>query len=211
MRKTKVATFGVLAAAMIAVPATPAFAYEVEPGDTLSELAQKHGTTWQDLAARNGLPDPDRIYAGQHLDLDGASSPDTPTAPRQQAAPPQQSAPQQPTAPRRESRPQSETQPSEQQSSGSHSAGKPSSGGSRASAPQAASRSEARAKKEIIRRESSGNPNAQNGKYHGLFQTDQPWGRGTVAEQHAGAEKYVRERYGSWKSALHFHDTHGWY
>ncbi|MBQ1124349.1 LysM domain-containing protein [Streptomyces sp. B15] len=224
MRKTKIATFGVLTAAAVAVPAAPAFAqegqsaeththteapqrqasttnsYEVRSGDTLSEVAQNHGTSWHELAERNGLADPDLIYPGQRLTVGEATPPPAPTTP-DTAAPPsaeQDSAPQAQEAP-----PAQEAAPQPQQA--------PQSSRSTGQAAPGASMAESAAKAEIIRRESSGNPNAQNGKYHGLFQTDQPWGRGTVAEQHAGAERYVKERYGSWEAALAFHNAHGWY
>ncbi|WP_019359184.1 LysM peptidoglycan-binding domain-containing protein [Streptomyces sp. AA1529] len=221
MRKTKIATFGVLTAAAVAVPAAPAFAqegqssdththteaaqrqdpttttYQVRPGDTLSEVARSHGTRWQELAERNALPDPDRIYPGQRLTIGEAAPRPAPAAP---GSPTGSSAGQQ-------SAPQDQQPAPEQQES------VPEQQAPRSSAPAAphSSTAESAAKAEIIRRESSGNPNAQNGKYHGLFQTDQPWGKGTVAEQHAGAERYVKERYGSWQAALAFHDEHGWY
>ena len=40
-------------------------AYVVQRGDTLSELALQWGTTVEDLAAANGIADPDLIYIGQ--------------------------------------------------------------------------------------------------------------------------------------------------
>lgn len=43
--------------------------YRVEPGDTLSSIAQRFGTTVQAIASANGITDPDRIYAGQWLDI----------------------------------------------------------------------------------------------------------------------------------------------
>ena len=42
-------------------------AYVVQRGDTLSELALQWGTTVEDLAAANGIADPDLIYTGQTL------------------------------------------------------------------------------------------------------------------------------------------------
>ncbi len=42
--------------------------YTVQPGDTLSELAMRLGTTVEALAAANGIADPDLILAGQTLD-----------------------------------------------------------------------------------------------------------------------------------------------
>ncbi len=42
-------------------------AYVVQRGDTLSELAFQWGTTVEDLAAANGIGDPDLIYIGQTI------------------------------------------------------------------------------------------------------------------------------------------------
>jgi LysM repeat protein len=233
MRKTKIATFGVLTAAAVAVPAAPAFgqerqsvdmhthteatqrqgstptAYVVQPGDTLSEVAHNHGISWQELAEKNGLPDPDRIYPGQRLTIEKATPRPAPATP-DTAAPP--SGGQRQTTPQ-SSEPAGEQQQHSQTSSPHQAQAHPQNQAQNQNQtrPQGAATVESAAKAEIIRRESSGNPTAQNGKYHGLFQTDQPWGRGTVAEQHAGAERYVKERYGSWQKALAFHNAHGWY
>lgn len=38
--------------------------YTIQPGDTLSGIAARYGTTWQWLAEVNGIADPDLIYAG---------------------------------------------------------------------------------------------------------------------------------------------------
>ena len=45
------------------IPAT----YEVQPGDTLSEIADRFGTDVETLAAANDIGDPDLIYPGQVL------------------------------------------------------------------------------------------------------------------------------------------------
>lgn len=39
--------------------------YTVKSGDTLSAIAAKYGTTYQALAAANGIADPNKIYVGQ--------------------------------------------------------------------------------------------------------------------------------------------------
>jgi LysM repeat protein/GH25 family lysozyme M1 (1,4-beta-N-acetylmuramidase) len=49
--------------------------YTVQPGDTLSGIASKFGTTYQNLAAINGIGDPNRIWAGQVLKVTGQPSP----------------------------------------------------------------------------------------------------------------------------------------
>jgi LysM repeat protein len=56
--------------------------YTVQPGDTLSHIALRVGSTVQRLVDANGLSDPDRIYVGQSLTVPGgpAASP-TPAAP----------------------------------------------------------------------------------------------------------------------------------
>ena len=51
-----------------ATPAKPA-TYTVQSGDTLSGIAAKYGTTYQALAALNGIANPNVIYPGQVLRL----------------------------------------------------------------------------------------------------------------------------------------------
>ena len=43
--------------------------YTVQPGDTLSDIAARYGTTYQSLAAANGIEDPNKIYPGQRLSI----------------------------------------------------------------------------------------------------------------------------------------------
>ena len=45
--------------------------YTVQSGDTLSGIAAKFGTTYQSLASINGIADPNTIYVGQVLKIDG--------------------------------------------------------------------------------------------------------------------------------------------
>ena len=44
--------------------------YTVRAGDNLSAIAAKYGTTYQALAAKNGIANPDLIYPGQVLKID---------------------------------------------------------------------------------------------------------------------------------------------
>ncbi|MFW6069722.1 MAG: LysM peptidoglycan-binding domain-containing protein [bacterium] len=48
--------------------------YTVQPGDTLSSIARRFGTTYQELAALNNLSNPNVIHVGQVLQLPGGSS-----------------------------------------------------------------------------------------------------------------------------------------
>ena len=41
--------------------------YTIRRGDTLSAIAARYSTTYQKLAAMNGIADPNRIYAGQRI------------------------------------------------------------------------------------------------------------------------------------------------
>ncbi|KAK0732515.1 Cyanovirin-N [Apiosordaria backusii] len=43
----------------------------VQPGDTLRDIAQRQGTTWQELAQINCIQNPDLIHPGQVIKLPG--------------------------------------------------------------------------------------------------------------------------------------------
>lgn len=69
-------------AAAIALPVLLALAaarplaadeYEVADGDTLSEIAERHGMTVEQLAEANGIVDPDLILSGQVLVVPGGA------------------------------------------------------------------------------------------------------------------------------------------
>lgn len=47
--------------------------YTVQAGDTLSGIATKYGTTYQELAALNGIADPNIIHVGQVLKVTGSA------------------------------------------------------------------------------------------------------------------------------------------
>jgi hypothetical protein len=66
--------------------------------------------------------------------------------------------------------------------------------------------------KYIVLPESGGNPNAvsPNG-YHGLGQTMESWGYGSVATQTAGLVNYAVSRYGSIDAAVTFRQANGWW
>nr|DAE19191.1 MAG TPA: PlyB like endolysin [Siphoviridae sp. ctNYt19] len=51
--------------------ATSSNVYVAQYGDTLSGIAARFGTTYQHLAEINGIADPNKIYAGQEIVIDG--------------------------------------------------------------------------------------------------------------------------------------------
>jgi LysM repeat protein len=53
--------------------------YTVKKGDTLSAIAKKYGTTYQDLAKNNGISDPNKINVGQKLNVGGTTPTTTKT------------------------------------------------------------------------------------------------------------------------------------
>ena len=51
-------------------PAPQKRTYTVKAGDTLSGIAARYGTSWQSLAQKNGLSNPNLIYPGQVIRID---------------------------------------------------------------------------------------------------------------------------------------------
>lgn len=50
-----------------------AITYTVQTGDTLSEIAMKYGTTYQELARINNIANPNVIYPGQVIKINTTS------------------------------------------------------------------------------------------------------------------------------------------
>jgi LysM repeat protein len=82
-----------------AVPATPVpgatpapggqiIQYTVQRGDTLGSIARRFNTTVADLAARNRIANPNRIFVGQVLTISGSPLPPTQPPPGGQPTPP---------------------------------------------------------------------------------------------------------------------------
>ncbi|MEI2421126.1 LysM domain-containing protein, partial [Arthrospira platensis SPKY2] len=61
-----------VSSAPIQAPATST--YTVHSGDTLSSIAAKFGTSYQALASLNGISNPNLIYIGQVLRVNGSAS-----------------------------------------------------------------------------------------------------------------------------------------
>jgi len=86
--RRRMAVVGLVAASLLVSvdPAAAHDSYVVEPGDTLSEIAQATGTSVVGLMAENDLASPDRIRVGQALSIphrdgsQGTSAAETPAA-----------------------------------------------------------------------------------------------------------------------------------
>ena len=55
-------------------PPTGGASYTVRSGDTLSGIGQAFGVSWRDIAAANGIANPNVIHPGQVLSIPGASA-----------------------------------------------------------------------------------------------------------------------------------------
>lgn len=64
-----------LSGGSVAAPAPSGGSYTVVSGDTLSGIAAKFGTSWQNLQQMNGIGDPNRIFPGQVLRVPGGGNP----------------------------------------------------------------------------------------------------------------------------------------
>lgn len=64
-----VSTVTVASASIVSAPPLAVQVYTVQPGDTLSGIAQRFGTTVSAIALTNNLMTPDLIFAGQRLVL----------------------------------------------------------------------------------------------------------------------------------------------
>ena len=154
---------------------------QVKYGDTVSELAEQYGTTTDAIVQANNLRDPNFILAGQNLVI-----------------------------PAQGQSVQAVSQAQAVESTGSSS----SSSESKVSAVGTGeSSAEASARAWIVQRESGGDYNARNGKYIGKYQLDKSYLNGdySPANQEKTAERYVKQRYGSWVNAQKHWQTHNWY
>ena len=92
LRSRLLAPLAALGAAIVVAPilATIALAADptvtVKPGDTLTGIAKSNGVAMATIVALNGLPDPNRIYAGQQLRIGTEATPSVQTAPAAPAA-----------------------------------------------------------------------------------------------------------------------------
>ncbi|MED4272773.1 LysM peptidoglycan-binding domain-containing protein [Weissella confusa] len=194
--------------------------YTVQSGDTLSQIAANHNTTVDTLVANNNIADANVIFVGQQVEIDGVASnasydatqADVAAVVASQAPVTQQVSY---TAPVTTVDYSAQSQaPVAQEVS--------------YTAPVAATTTTAAASGStydqfiaaggtdalwtaIVMPESGGNPDASNGQYKGLGQTNQSWGTGSVSDQTAGMLNYATSRYGSVDSAIAFRAANGWW
>lgn len=64
-----------VAVAVNPAPADSALIHIVQPGQTLASIARQYGVTWQELATWNNVTDPNTIFAGQRLVVNGTAAP----------------------------------------------------------------------------------------------------------------------------------------
>ncbi|MBJ7636386.1 peptidoglycan-binding protein [Weissella confusa] len=194
--------------------------YTVQSGDTLSQIAANHNTTVDTLIANNNIADANVIFVGQQVEIDGVASnasydatqADVAAVVASQAPVTQQVSY---TAPVTTVDYSAQSQaPVAQEVS--------------YTAPVATTTTTAAASGStydqfiaaggtdalwtaIVMPESGGNPDASNGQYKGLGQTNQSWGTGSVSDQTAGMLNYATSRYGSVDSAIAFRAANGWW
>lgn len=180
----------------------------VEQGDTLSQIAKDNGTTVDAIVQANHLTNPDMIFVGDTLVLtpnaDNQSNVQDNVQPASQAT--NKVAPAQATNTTTNQASQTSQAPVAQ----TNSTGASATTGSVHDQFIAAGGNEAMWNAIVIP-ESGGNPNASNGQYSGLGQTNQSWGTGSVAEQTQGMINYANSRYGSVANAINFRMNHNFW
>lgn len=175
--------------------------YTIKSGDTLNAISERFGTDADTLAKLNNIENKNLIYTGDTLkiSIDENSvpvvTPVQPVAPQAPVAPaPATVAPKaQPTSPVAPATPVVPNTSSVYEQFIT-------AGGTDAMW------------KSIVLPESGGNPNitSPNG-YHGLGQTKQAWGYGSVEEQTQGMINYANSRYGSVGNAIAFRQANNWW
>lgn len=167
---------------------------QVVSGDTLSKIAQEHGTTVSQLAQDNNISNVDLIHVGDVIAVVPGAEP----ASQQNTTPVEN---QDPVAPQN-----TNVATNQQQAY-------PNSYNDNTNYAPIANGSEADAKAWIANRESGGSYTAQNGKYTGKYQLDASYLNGdySPANQEQVADQYCAQRYGSWQNAKAHWESHGWW
>lgn len=208
----------VLTALTVAGIATAAMAtdvsadtYTVKSGDTLSSIAANHNTTVDRILNVNKIADANLIFVGEQFELDDQVAASTPAVtPASSAVATQQSA-----ATSVASVAPAASQATSQAAPASSAATTQTTSTSSASGSTydqfIAAGGTSALWTSVVMPESGGNVNASNGQYHGLGQTNQSWGYGSVASQTQGMLNYATSRYGSVENAISFRTANGWW
>lgn len=171
---------------------------QVVSGDTLSKIAQEHDTTVSQLAQDNNISNVDLIHVGDVIAVVPGSESTEPTS--QQTTSPVASQTTNIPNTNTVSHPISNNYNSSVSNNNSTVHDQFINAGGTEDMWSA-----------IVMPESGGNPNATNGQYSGLGQTNQSWGTGTVAQQTQGMIDYANSRYGSISNAIAFRSSNGWW
>lgn len=200
--------FTIAAVTLVGAGSASAKSITINKGDTLSELAITHNTTVNTLKQLNGLTS-DLIFAGAALEVGDGTGQVTYQAPVQQKQVVQQAPVQQKQVTYQAPVQQKTTYKAPvQQKQAVQQA--PVQKKAAAYTPNSSS-----AKEWIAMKESTNNYNAvsASGTYVGKYQLTRSYLNGDTspANQERVADKYVKDRYGSWEKAKAFHQANGWY
>ena len=220
------AAAGLLAVGTIAANADQV---TVQPGDTVSKIAQEHNTTVDSIQQLNNLANVNLIYAGQTLEVGengqataSANTTTTSTTTNNYQSPAQTynynyQAATTPSYSYNNYNYQAATTPSYSYNNNnnySYNANTNTQAANSGYNYQASgSSSEEAAKTWIANKESGGSYTATNGQYIGKYQLSASYLNGdySAANQERVANQYVTSRYGSWVAAQQFWQSHGWY
>ena len=220
------AAAGLLAVGTIAANADQV---TVQPGDTVSKIAQEHNTTVDSIQQLNNLANVNLIYAGQTLEVGengqataSANTTTTSTTTNNYQSPAQTynynyQAATTPSYSYNNYNYQAATTPSYSYNNNnnySYNANTNTQAANSGYNYQASgSSSEEAAKAWIANKESGGSYTATNGQYIGKYQLSASYLNGdySAANQERVANQYVTSRYGSWVAAQQFWQSHGWY
>lgn len=209
------AAAGLLAVGTIAANADQV---TVQPGDTVSKIAQEHNTTVDSIQQLNNLANVNLIYAGQTLEVgengqatasDNATTTSATTNNYQLPAQTYNYNYQAATTP-------SYSYNNNNNNNYSYNANANTQATTNSGYNYQATGSsseEAAAKAWIANKESGGSYTATNGQYIGKYQLSASYLNGdySAANQERVANQYVTSRYGSWVAAQQFWQSHGWY
>ncbi|MCS8561891.1 LysM peptidoglycan-binding domain-containing protein [Weissella cibaria] len=236
MNKKMITALAVAGMATFALTAdASADTYTVQSGDTLSQIAANHSTTIDTLVANNAIANANLIYVGEQLEIDAVASNASYDATQAYVAPVVAS--QAPVAteavvasaePVATSVPATVVASAEPVVSATSAEDTTAYTAPVATTPVATTTTTAAASGStydqfiaaggtdamwtaIVMPESGGNVDASNGQYHGLGQTNQSWGYGSVSEQTSGMLNYATSRYGSVDNAIAFRAANGWW